>query len=46
MPLAGDLATNEIATLCDDIKCKNINDWINRLRKFKEEYDKIRTYHK
>lgn len=38
MPIAGGLVAKELEAVCSPYKCPNINNWLNRLYTFKQEY--------
>ena len=38
MPLAGSKVADELQAICTQDKCKNINDWLNRLYSFRVQY--------
>lgn len=40
-PKAGTEVARELEEICDDVKCKNTNDWLNRLYRFYIEYNTI-----
>ncbi|WPY01466.1 hypothetical protein Trichorick_01379 (plasmid) [Candidatus Trichorickettsia mobilis] len=39
MPIAGKEVANELTTVCDKDKCKNIYLWLTKLHDFKIEYN-------
>jgi hypothetical protein len=38
MPLAGAKVANELTAICTDKTCLHLNDWLNELYLFKQEY--------
>ena len=38
MPMAGKKVGDEMAKLCDDIKCYHLNNWLNDLYIFRKKY--------
>lgn len=38
MPLAGSKVADELELLCTGNKCYNLNNWLNELYLFKEQY--------
>lgn len=38
MPIAGTKAGVELEQVCDDKKCYNLNEWLNDLYLFKQQY--------
>ena len=38
MPLAGSKVADELELLCDDKSCYNLNNWLNELYLFREQY--------
>ena len=39
MPIAGIEVGKEFASICDNVKCKNIYAWLVKLHHFRVEYD-------
>lgn len=37
-PLAGEKVANELEKICDDKKCYHLNEWLNDLYLFKQQY--------
>jgi hypothetical protein len=44
MPKAGKEVARELEIVCDDAKCLHLNNWINELYFFKQEYLIYKTY--
>jgi hypothetical protein len=38
MPLAGASVATELKSVCTQDKCKNLNEWLNRLYAFRSQY--------
>lgn len=38
MPLGGARVANELIAVCDDKTCLHLNDWLNELYLFRQEY--------
>jgi hypothetical protein len=38
MPLAGSKVADELETVCTGNKCYNLNNWLNELYLFREQY--------
>ena len=43
MPLAGSKVADELETLCTGNKCYNLNNWLNELYLFREQYQVYRS---
>ena len=37
-PLAGEKVADELEQICDDKKCHHLNEWLNDLYLFKQQY--------
>jgi hypothetical protein len=44
MPKAGKEVARELEVVCDDVKCLHLNNWLNELYFFKQEYLIYKTY--
>jgi len=44
MPNAGKEVAQELETVCDNVKCLHLNNWLNELYFFKQEYLIYKTY--
>lgn len=43
IPLAGERVADELELVCTETECQNLNNWLNELATFKEEYEVVKS---